>query len=80
MSCYKGYYLNNSTCLIICDYSFYRDESNTCQKCSITCLQCMGPLVNQCISCAIGFNLNISNCIQMVNILKLLILFQIESL
>ena len=49
-SCEK-FMLQNGSCVSVCPYKFYNASNNICQSCDSSCLTCIGPNVNDCISC-----------------------------
>jgi len=77
LSCEQGYfyYAIGKECLVDCPQGFYKNFiTNQCQICDLSCLECVGNLVNDCIKCneIEGLKLNNGLCIKDSQSIKLL--------
>ncbi|XP_036385914.1 proprotein convertase subtilisin/kexin type 5 [Megalops cyprinoides] len=65
--CAEGFLLEDWRCVPSCSQRFFPvrlggEMENTCQRCDLSCLTCVGPGAEACSSCVTGFHLQSGRC------------------
>ncbi|XP_071508475.1 extracellular matrix organizing protein FRAS1-like [Diadema antillarum] len=64
VTCPRNHFLEDGTCVRECSAGFYQAPNGFCEACSIACLSCSGPGIDQCTSCPRSFVLMDGYCLQ----------------